>query len=70
VLIEVFTILRLSEEDDSLIYLDDNSTVDESKVILTRDECSMIKDKFYKETESTYLQALRDQVTGKFLKIF
>jgi len=62
-LLETFCLLRLQEDLDSLHYLDPESkeSVDESLVIISLDEAHTIHDKFYKETESTYLQALRDQ---------
>eukprot|EP01119_Soliformovum_irregulare_P011576 TRINITY_DN2914_c0_g1_i1.p1 TRINITY_DN2914_c0_g1~~TRINITY_DN2914_c0_g1_i1.p1 ORF type:complete len:755 (-),score=268.17 TRINITY_DN2914_c0_g1_i1:49-2313(-) len=61
-LLEQFSLLRLQDEHDSLKYLDNStSDVDDKFVILTRDEAQVIKDKFYKDTQSNYLQALRDQ---------
>jgi len=62
-LLEKFCILRLGEELDSVKYLDPDSKeqVDENLIILSHEEAQHIKDKFYKETEKTYLQALRDQ---------
>jgi len=61
--IEKFSILRLKPELDEVKYLDAESTttIDPAIVILTHEEASMIKDKFYKETDSSYLQAVRDQ---------
>jgi len=63
VLLEMLSILRLSENLDSVRYLDPDSKeqVDDSLVVLSLEEAQIVRDKFYKETETTYLQALRDQ---------
>jgi len=61
-LLEQFSVLRLQDEFDSVKYLDNDGTdIDDKYVVLNRDEAKMIKDKFYKDTQSSYLQALRDQ---------
>jgi hypothetical protein len=49
---------------------DSKEQVDENLIILSHEEAQHIKDKFYKETEKTYLQALRDQVKEKKLYLF
>lgn len=54
----------MKSDYDSIVYLDsnDNNAVEDKYIILTRDEADVVKEKFYKETESAYLQAKRDQV--------
>jgi len=62
-LLEMFCILRLEEDLDAFKYLNPNSeeVIDDTLVILSIEEAQIIKEKFYKETEKSYLQALRDQ---------
>jgi len=63
-LLEKFSILRLTEELETVMYLDPNVTVhevDPTFIILSYEEAQTIKEKFFKEAESSYKQALRDQ---------
>jgi len=62
-LLEMFCVLRINDELDSVRYLDPESKdqVEDILIILSLDEAQIVKDKFTKETEKTYLQALRDQ---------
>jgi len=62
-LLEMFCILRLDESSDSIRYLDPDSKdeIDQKIVILSVEDAQRTKEKFFKETEKTYLQALRDQ---------
>jgi len=63
IFLEQFALLRLSPELDTVVFLDPDSnvSVDSSLIILTPEEAVHVKDKFYKETDSAYLQAVRDQ---------
>jgi len=62
-LLEMFCFLRLSDDLDSVKFLDPESThsVEDNLVVISENDAQAIKDKFHKETETTYLQALRDQ---------
>jgi hypothetical protein len=67
VLLEKFTILRLKPELDDYKYLanENDTDIDNSLVIITREEADHIRDKFFKDADSAYKQALRDQETVK-----
>jgi hypothetical protein len=62
--LEQFSLMRLKETDDQTKFLDTNSTQnpEPSLILLSRDEAEHIKADFEKEAESSYMQAVRDQV--------
>jgi hypothetical protein len=66
-LLEYFAVIRLQPEQDNKHYLNADASeydqLDSSLVVLSLDEANLIKDKFYREAQTSYLQAQRDQVS-------
>lgn len=59
--LEKFALLRMHPDQDKLVYLDGDADVEEGSIIISLDEAHHIKDKFYKDSDSSYKQAIRDQ---------
>ncbi len=65
IVLDQFAFLRLNPAHDSVKFVESNGeNVDESLVIISGEECQQLKDKFEKESNTSYLQALRDQACG------
>jgi hypothetical protein len=61
--LEQYAFLRLDAAQDSVKFLETGEeNIPDSHIILSNEECQQVKDKFEKETNTAYLQALRDQV--------
>jgi len=61
--LDLYSIIRLNPKYQELSFLkDDPDTItDQNLIVLTEDECSMFKQRFKKETDAAYLEAMRDQ---------